>query len=261
MDAVRPMIRMAAALPPCLVLAVPALAQGVPRPHGLPRAALVIERESLEASGHPDRALVLWMLSPKKVPSLDPYVYACPDETRGSHYSGPTRVSLIDVTTNRVINTVKIALEDDGNRDTFDVPYAIRGNLFYAVRDDGNTQGEREAHILFLKDYNGDGKALEFAMFEKSACMPLETTLVGYSERLDRVVHYPVAFEVIEGENHTRRVSHWAPYLFYKNPIVPGYWKYDIDYRGRGGALITYEVRYNPKAERFEGRMIIHPDE
>lgn len=238
-NAARAMIRKAAALLPCLLAAIPALAQGVPRPHGLPPAARVIERESLEASGHPDRALVLWMLKPKEVPSLDPYVYVCPDETRGSHYTGPTRVSLIDVRTNHVINTVKITAEYDenpkSNPDSFDIPYAIRGNLYYAVRDGTDGEGEREPHILFLKDYNGDGRALEFALFEKSACMPLRTSLIGYSERLDRVVHYPIELEVINGKKRTGRVSRWADYLFYQKPLVPGYWKYDIDYRGRGG--------------------------
>ncbi len=33
--------------------------------------------------------------------------------------------------------------------------------------------------------------------------------------------------------------------------------RYEIDYRGRGGSLNKYEIRYNANAERFEGKLII----
>ena len=47
---------------------------------------------------------------------------------------------------------------------------------------------EARPTILWLKDYNGDGKAFEFALFEAEACMGLQTTLIGYSEKQDRVI-------------------------------------------------------------------------
>jgi hypothetical protein len=34
--------------------------------------------------------------------------------------------------------------------------------------------------VLSLEDYNGDGKAYEFALFEQQACMGLQTALLGY---------------------------------------------------------------------------------
>jgi len=51
------------------------------------------------------------------------------------------------------------------------------------------------------------------------------------------------------------RTSYWADYLFSKKPQRPGYWKYEIDYRGRAGTLDQYEIRYNRLLERFEGRL------
>ena len=44
-------------------------------------------------------------------------------------------------------------------------------------------------------------------------------------------------------------------------PLRSGYWKYEIDYRGRAGSLDKWEVRYNPAKERFEGKLIVVPGE
>lgn len=226
--------------------------------YGLPSGARVIEVRALESNGYPDRMMVLWMVNPKRNPfSSDPDdLYMCPDETRGSCYSGKTRVSLIDVTTTRVINTVKIIDVHLVNKDTFDIPYSIRENDYYHVEGDPLRNGERKARVMFLKDYNGDGKALEFALFDAPFCMGLATTLIGYSETHDKVIQYPISLEVIEGQKRATDVSLWADYLFAQKPINPGHWKYEIDYRGRAGALDKYEIHYNATAERFEGTLV-----
>jgi hypothetical protein len=44
--------------------------------------------------------------------------------------------------------------------------------------------------------------------------------------------------------------------LFSGKPKSAGYWKYEIDYSGRGGLLAKYEIRYNRRAERFEGKVV-----
>lgn len=247
-----------------LLLLLPnVFAQGKRPDYGLPAGARVIEVESLAASGHPNRAMVLWMANPKQYPnSIEPdEPYTCPVETRGSFYSGPTRVSLMDAKTNRIINTVKILLEDRDDNDTLDIPYAIRKGRYYEVEGKPDRIGEMKAHVLALRDYNGDGKALEFALFDAIACMGLPTTLVGYSEAQDKVIQYPASMEVVYGGERTTEMINWVDYLFSQKPVSPGYWKYEIDYRGRGGSLDKYEIRYNPKAERFEGRLIIQADQ
>jgi len=116
---------------------------------------------------------------------------------------------------------------------------------------------EAKPTVMLLKDYNGDGKPLEFALFEAEACMGLATTLIGYSEKQDRVIQYPVKLTVLEGSKHSERVSPWADYLFNKKPVRPGYWKYEIDYRGRAGSLDKWEVRYNAAREQFEGTLTV----
>ena len=60
-------------------------------------------------------------------------------------------------------------------------------------------------------------------------------------------------------KSHDKRsmeVLHWYDYLFAKKPKPAGHWKYEIDYRSRGGSLNQYEVRYNAQKETFEGNHV-----
>ena len=221
--------------------------------YGLPAGAQVIEVQPLQSMKHPHRALVLWMQSPLKVPRDNPDdPYTCPEYTRGSHYSGATRVSLVDQQTQKIINTIKI-LNFEGD-DTFDIPYRIESGLYYHVA--GVPKGkEGKPTVMWLQDYNGDGQAGKFALFDAVACMGLPTTLIGYREAQDRVIQYPLDLTVISGNRKSTRTILWVDYLFSKRPVSPGYWKYAIDYRGRAGSLDTYEVRYLPQAAKFTGQL------
>jgi hypothetical protein len=239
-----------------IVFAASSMAQS--RTPGLPAGALVIERRRLPV---PNRSLVLWMLNPKKNPSdygSDEPI-PCPGQTRGSYYSGPTRVSLLNSATNTIINTLKIVKEYEDGEDSFDVPYAIRRGFYYHVAIPVKGTAEARPTIMWLQDYNGDGKALEFVFFDALACMGLETTLLGYSQRQDEVIRYPVHLDVVEGSKRSTSDSFWADYLFNKKPVRPGFWKYEVDYRGRAGALDKWEVRYNAATETFEGKLIVVP--
>jgi hypothetical protein len=225
----------------------------------LPKGAVVLETRYLPSLK--GRQLVLWMLNPKKNPtnSAPDEIYSCPDYTRGSHYSGPTRVSLIDPTSKRVINTINIAGSYEEGGDSLDLPYGIRAGYYYRVMPLPRKGAEAKPTIMWLRDYNGDGKALEFALFEAEACMGLQTTLIGYSEKQDRVIQYPVSLEVVEGSKRSTSTSSWADYLFSKKPLRPGFWKYEIDYRGRAGSLDKWEVRYDPVKEQFVGTLTSVP--
>jgi hypothetical protein len=227
--------------------------------YDLPAGAQVIEVQPIQSVRHPHRALVLWMQSPLKVPRDNPDdPYTCPEYTRGSHYSGRTRVSLVDQQTQKIINTINI-LNFEGN-DTFDIPYRLESGLYYHVA--GVPKGkEGKPSIMWLQDYNGDGHAWEFALFDAVACMGLPTTLIGYSEAQDRVIHYPVSLTVIAGNQKSTTTALWVDYLFSKPSKSPGLWKYAIDYRGRAGTLNTFEIRYRPEEEKFYGQMISQGDD
>jgi len=86
--------------------------------------------------------------------------------------------------------------------------------------------------------------------------MGLPTTLIGYSKVRDRVIQYPVDLTVITGNQKSTRTAFWVDYLFTQRPDSTGVWKYSIDYRGRGGTLDAYEVRYRPAEEKFSGQRI-----
>lgn len=240
-----------ASLAICFAPAAPA----IQTPHGLPAGAIVIETKVVPRQWHANRAIIVWMLKPKKNPlTYGPEEYTCPDETRGSYYSGPTRISLVDLQTRKIINTVNVKEADE---DTFDLPYKVRGSYYQVA---GVRKGaEGKPTLMVLKDYNGDGKPLEFALFDAVACMGLQTALFGYSTQQDRVIQYPILLSVRNDRGSSRELSHWIDYLFSKQPIAPRRWKYAIDYRGRGGTLDQYDVRYNPQLERFEGTLDSKP--
>jgi len=230
--------------------------QAAGKVRGLPRDAFVVETLPLEVGGGRQRALVLWMVRPSRHPfeGGDDDGYTCPDETRGSHYHGPTRVSLLDASAGRVINTVRVMPDDEGAEDVFDLPYRLRAGNHYHV-EGGDERKEGRAVLLHPRDYNGDGEALEFALYDAVACMPLMTALYGYSRRQDRVIQYGLHLEVSDGGKVSRQVWRWADYLFARAPVRPGHWNYEVDYRGRGGSLDRFEIRYNPNLERFEGKV------
>jgi len=140
------------------------------------------------------------------------------------------------------------------------MPYQIHSGLYYHV--EGVSKGqEGKPRIMWLKDYNGDGKSLEFALFDALFCMGLQTTLIGYSERQDKVIQYPIRMEVINKGKRSFEVKHWVDYLFSKKSKRPGYWEYEIDYRGRGGMLGKYKIHYNKQAERFDGKVVYTRDD
>jgi hypothetical protein len=215
---------------------------------------VVIERVSIPGLIHGNRELVLWMVAPVKhdrgefAPNDG---YSCPEETLGSYYSGPTRISLVDSESGRSINTISI-LHDGQTEDSFDIPYRILPGYYYQVP--GKPPGvEGKPALLALRDLNGDGLALETAFYEKQSCMGLPITLIGYSRKRDRVIQYPV--QLRRGESARPETMLWVDYLFAESPASPGHWVFKVDYRGRGGCLDSYDVRYDRVQEKFRGTL------
>jgi hypothetical protein len=227
-------------------------------PYGLPTGAKVIEMQNLNSTTTAHRALVLWMIKPKSYPRDHPEdPYTCPEETVGHFYSGPVRVSLVSTADKTIINTIE--LKDGQGEDSFNIPYKIHKGYYFVAGVRGQQEGKPT--IMRLKDYNGDGRAMEFALFEAHACMGLSTTLIGYSEKQDQVIQYETELRSSLGGEQKTESLHWVDYLFSKSPLKAGSWKYEIDYRGRGGSLDKYEIRYNSAKEKFEGTLVSKTDE
>ena len=238
---------------------LPGVAFGqTPSSPALPTGAMVLESRALPQSAHANRALVLWMLHPEKHPRFEEVFKptpemkgysCCPDETLGSYYSGPTRVSLLDTVTNKIINTVKVTTPF-GNKDVFYVPYMIHP-CYYRV-DPPLKDGEGQPVIIGLKDYNGDGNALAFAFFAAGDCNMLLIQLVGYSPKQDRVIQYPVSLKNWElDDNGKTTTGLWLDRVFLQKPLRPGVWQYTVPERFCN--IPTYAVRYDPVQERFLG--------
>jgi len=238
---------------------LPAVMFGQPGPSSaaFPTDAMVVESRSLPESAHPNRALVLWMLHPEKHPRFeegfrptpDMSTYSCPEETLGSYYSGPTRVSLLDSVTNRIINTITVRTPF-GDKDDFEVPYLIHP-YFYRV-EPPLKDGEGKPVIMDLKDYTGDGKALEFGFFAAGDCNLLLIQLVGYSQKQDRVIQYPVSLKNWDVDDRGKiTTGFWLDRVFLQNPIRPGVWNYTVP--ERFCYIPTYQVHYDAAQERFLG--------
>jgi hypothetical protein len=259
-----------AILSTAITTALPGFAQPGPS-STIPDNAVVIERAPVPATVHPNRELLLWMISPVRHDrgALEENPYTCPEQTLGSYYSGPARLSLLDARSGRVINTIKLMSSISDDVDEFNIPYRILSGLYYLVP--GVPKGsEGKPALLKLRDLNGDGIAAETAFFEAEACMGLPTTLIGYSVAKDRVIQYRAEIEVTEFEQNIngdrlgqRRRSGkpkvedqvWIDYLFSEKPVRPGHWKYKIDYSGRGGCDDSYDLRYNRARETFVGTL------
>jgi hypothetical protein len=231
----------------------PAFASSTHEEYKLADGAIIIETQRVKRN----RSLILWMVRPTTHPRNAPAdPYTCPEYTRGSYYSGAPRVSLVDPQTRRVINTLKISQEPGDGADEFDIPYSIRSDHYYHV-EGVPRETEGRPTIMWLKDYNGDGKAMEFALYDAQACMGLATTLIGYSERQDKVIQYQTHLVVDDSKRkRSTTTEYWTDYLFSKKPTNRGSWRYEIDYRGRGGSLDKYEIHYDKQAERFEGKLV-----
>jgi hypothetical protein len=195
--------------------------------------------------------------------------YTCPEVTLGSYYSGPTRLSLLDTRSGRVINTIKLMSPMAEGDDEFNIPYRILSGEYYLVP--GVPKGrEGKPSLLKLRDLNGDGIAAETAFFEAESCMGLPTTLIGFSVVQDKVIQYPAEITVkdfeqtITGDSLGPRrargkprveTQFWIDYLLAEKPIQPRHWKYAIDYTGRAGCNESYDLRYDPVRERFVGAL------
>lgn len=212
---------------------------------GLPPDAKVLETRRIPSKAHPDRGMVLWMKNPKPHPrEVEPdEPYTCPEETRGSFFSGVAFVSLVDVKNLNVLDTLEIRQTVGSSSEEIDLPYQIHAGSYYLVEHPGK-DGEGKPTLLDLRDLNGDGREQEFALYDAVACMGLGTTLIGYSEKQDRMIQYPVRLT---------ETLLWADYLFSKKPVAPGHWRFEIDYSGRGGCVDSYDVRYDAGHERFTG--------
>jgi hypothetical protein len=227
---------------------------------GLPDDAVVLEEQPLPTWARAHRALVLWVWPSQdkplrwrtafaemgSTPEGDEDGYTCPDQAKGhSHfYNTRTRVSLVDTQSRHVVNTVPVDL----GADEFEIPFLIRRGYYYKVPGPLQ-QGAGKPHILALRDFNGDGKTLEFAFYWMESCTGPQTMLLGYSQRQDRVIVYD--FLLLDQSSGQQDAEVWMLRFTFQKPVSPLHWRYDDRYNS--GDDTKYDFRYIPERERFEG--------
>jgi hypothetical protein len=235
--------------------------------YGFPRSARLVEWQAVPAGVHRARALVLWM--ERSYASVQSSAsYSCPGTTLGSHYIGPTRVSLVDTDHERLLSTLELQYDLDRakamlqqwdepaqqiERDFMAIPFGLPDRGFHGDvplefrygAPGGTLEQPAEVELLSFLDYTGDGDSIEFALFDTEACVGLRTALIGYSRRRDHVVWYPV---IVNGKRQL-----WVDSWLTHAPVAPGRWRYSLNYQGRGGAGDAYDIHYEPNLEAFVG--------
>lgn len=223
----------------------------------LPNDAKVIECASL-APAVPDRAYVLWMLAPKRVAHDKGDVYTCPDRSRGSYWSGPTRLSLLDTRNGVLLNTIPIN-DPMEETDRFDLPYFIPATqgFPYLVPEVAGKEKEGRPALLHLRDADGDGKPLEFYLASADNCMLMLYAVFGYDPGKDAAVHYPVLLTSAEKGKKSQETTGWLNFWPLQAGMQKGRYAWDVDFRGRAGCLERYAVAYNGARQRFEGMLTL----
>lgn len=213
----------------------------------LPAGARVIESADLSTVVGKPRALVLWMLHPKKI-VRDPGPGYCGDSVYGDHWLGPVRLSLLDTSTNGLLNTAKVIGPSffGDPKDSLRLPYVV-GQSYYHVPS-VNRAGEGKPEILHLRDLTRDEVAAEFVLFMYAACGIAETAVFGYDPATDRVVNYPIEIQTA-GERPKRQV--WIEQVFSVKPLRPGYWKFTWKPSHGTDHSIHEDVSFDPVRKVF----------
>jgi hypothetical protein len=109
----------------------------------------------------------------------------------------------------------------------------------------GDPRGEEKPTIIYLKDYNADGRALEFALFDAETCSDVSVQLIGYSVAKDHVIQYP--FRSMDGRADAKPWL-WADNLFGHEPVSIRHWHYAMTFPG---ATCVFDYRYRAASEDF----------
>lgn len=221
----------------------------------LPSDALIVETADLHASGGKNRMLVLWMRGPKKEVRA-PGPGFCGDFVYGDSWVGPTKLSLIDTASRKVLNTISVMgpAYDRDPADSFRIPFWV-GNQYYHVPA-VNSKKEGKPKILHLQDLTGDGIASEFVLFMHSACGIVETSVLGYQTLSDRVLQYPV--EGSEGKEKPQ-ITMWVSQVFGMRPTSPGHWDFTWGPGHGTDVKIHEQVSFDKVRQRFVARHTTTP--
>lgn len=209
----------------------------------LPPGAKVIETAEISKTVGRPRTLVLWMMKPVWQNTGEEY---CGTAVHGVYDGvGQARLSLIDSANAKLINTIKIhsgcprcvpARPDD----LFLLPAVSKfPGSYYAIPHPGK-DGTGIPRILALRDYTGNGVVAEFPVFEYEACGIVNTSLLGYQPKSDKVVQY----QLDSG-------GFWVDQVFARAPVRPSYWKFTWEPRHGSDDIVDVDVSFDKGRQIF----------
>jgi hypothetical protein len=211
-----------------------------------PVGAKLIETVDVSGLAKKHRMLVLWMVNPSRHVRTAGESY-CGDAIDGDYWEGPTRLSLLDPSTSRLINSTKIETDSGEGKpeDSFHVPFFVPRAYYFVPNP--NSNGEGVPRILHLRDLTGEGLAAQFPMFIYQACGAGNLTAAfGYSLRADEAVQYRVGR------------SQWVNEIFAEQPVSPGHWKFTWGPGHGVDDLIDEEVTFDTVTQRFVAKSVVH---
>jgi hypothetical protein len=218
----------------------------------LPPDAKIIETANLNLRPAKARALVLWTRKPKRVEWRDEG-YSCLQQVYGDHWLGPTRLSLVDLEKEALVNTVDVRSSDplpNGKQDVFAIPYFVSSSHYHVARPDAAGQGQPT--ILNLSDMTGEGVLGQFVLFEYVA----STSVFGYSPKSDRAVQY--AIKILEGRK-SPETQRWVMEIFDFKPIRPGRWDFTWEPGHGFDGTIHERVSFDKARQIFIDRRTVVP--
>ena len=240
----------------------------------LPMNANIIDIATINTPKGP-RTILAWMTDIKTNMSPD-NEYTCPEVTQGKGYfNGRLHYTLVDNLNHKLINSIYVCQPDNfvhGDTLTYyefnefrDYPFAIANpkyqshvaKFIYHARG-GTDTTEGEAEVLYLWDFNNDGKAYEFSLFDQTSCVGKGSTLFGYSERGDSLKWF--AWEItnkakgINQKDSTYTTKeYWLDEAMAFQMDKDGKLNFLIDYRGRDGDLCRYYFKYSATDDTYSG--------
>uniref|UniRef100_Q01TE8 Uncharacterized protein n=1 Tax=Solibacter usitatus (strain Ellin6076) TaxID=234267 RepID=Q01TE8_SOLUE len=228
-----------------------------PLPHPvadlLPPDARIVETANVPLRSAKTRVLVLWMNSPRRVMSAWD---SAADHLYGDHWFGRTFLSLINPSTDRLINTVTIRSNPDSSDDEggFTIPFYTHNGFYHVPRPD--KEGKGKPLLLRLQDLTGEGVAGQFVLFDHIVSGIAAGSVFGYNSRSDTAVQYAVEHTQ---NRFTPVVGFWAKQVFNRSPQRAGYWKFTWEAGHGEWDWIDEEVHFDAERQLFVEKSATRP--
>lgn len=211
------------------------------------------------------RAIAVVIENPRFQIDLEDYE-TCPTEVFGQGYvCGRVSFALLDPNSKSVLDTCpEISYESPFEPRCHTLPFSIRAGRSY--RSDGSNDGAGRVRILTFSDFNRDGIAAEFPIFEYVACGFNVAAIIGYDQRRDQILPFVFNFSATEkdffgqrdGRDTTFSVSHnWMPNLPFAALLKKDTFRYHF-YGGHGMETgEVFKIWFNPATGEFDGTLQI----